>query len=386
MFTCTNPNLISLCYDSNEKFVSRQFVNLKKNHYNNFYASKSKFRFSEAFTIDSTTFVPNDSVKYSLDDNFISSTYSKYNSDSSLKYSFTKTLPSKSHFLKIIAHNTSDKRSLSSKLIRVSCGGCLSCRLKKATEWSVRCVHQYSTSNQVGCFLTLTYSPENLPKGGVLVRRHIQLFIKRLRKHLYGNAGGPLKYFCCGEYGDKNLRPHYHLVIFGYDFPEGRDRLDSYMRSSSSNCRVRVRNNSLLSRIWPHGHYVIGDLTYESAKYVASYSLKKSVGRLTQVNGVKEFIGCSIGLGKDWLLKNLYDVYKNDYVVVKTKNSSFKMKPPRYYDRLLKKHCKEFFDDVIKKRLLRFEDEPDVVEFSTEDYLKLESLDINLKSSQKKRL
>ena len=41
--------------------------------------------------------------------------------------------------------------------------------------------------------------------------------MKRLRKKLH-----PLKirFFHCGEYGDKTRRPHYHALIFGYSFPD----------------------------------------------------------------------------------------------------------------------------------------------------------------------
>jgi hypothetical protein len=41
--------------------------------------------------------------------------------------------------------------------------------------------------------------------------------MKRLRKKIQ-----PLKirFFHCGEYGDKTRRPHYHALIFGYGFPD----------------------------------------------------------------------------------------------------------------------------------------------------------------------
>ena len=390
MFTCTNPNLITLYYDGKNNLLSRQFVNLKKHHFSSFYSSDIETVFDGDTKLNNLLSLnKKNKIKYSIFENHsLLFEYSRFNSEGSLI-----SFDSYTHFSGQDAFPVDkyDKRCklpshrVSSKIYRVPCGGCLSCRLQKATEWSVRCSHQYSTSNQVGCFLTLTYSDENLPEGGVLVRRHIQLFMKRLRKHLYGNSGGPLKYFCCGEYGDKNLRPHYHLIIFGYDFPEGRDRLENYQKSSSSKFKLRIKNK-LLDRLWTYGHYSIGELSYESAKYVASYSLKKSIGHQTEVNGVKEFIGCSQGLGKDWLLKNINDVYKNDYVVVKTSKSTFKMRPPRYYDRLLKKYDKENFDIVIKKRLSFVKGDKDIIEFSSDDYLKLEGLDQNLKSSAKRRL
>ena len=35
-------------------------------------------------------------------------------------------------------------------------------------------------------------------------------FIKRLR----ARVGAPIRYFACGEYGDKFSRPHYHVIFF----------------------------------------------------------------------------------------------------------------------------------------------------------------------------
>jgi hypothetical protein len=32
--------------------------------------------------------------------------------------------------------------------------------------------------------------------------------------------GGKIRFFHCGEYGDKTRRPHYHALIFGYGFPD----------------------------------------------------------------------------------------------------------------------------------------------------------------------
>lgn len=40
---------------------------------------------------------------------------------------------------------------------------------------------------------------------------HFQKFMKRLRRDL----DTPIKYFSCGEYGDKSFRPHYHAIILG---------------------------------------------------------------------------------------------------------------------------------------------------------------------------
>lgn len=56
------------------------------------------------------------------------------------------------------------------------CGGCVGCRLEKSRSWAVRCTHEASLYSS-NCFLTLTYSPENLPKYGTLVPKHFTDFL-----------------------------------------------------------------------------------------------------------------------------------------------------------------------------------------------------------------
>lgn len=80
------------------------------------------------------------------------------------------------------------------------------------------------------CFVTLTYNPDSLESGFYiadvveyqgfkvplysLCKRDFKLFLKRVKK----NYGKPLKYFLCGEYGSRTLRPHGHC-IFLFDDP-----------------------------------------------------------------------------------------------------------------------------------------------------------------------
>lgn len=56
-------------------------------------------------------------------------------------------------------------------------------------------------------------------KVPVVSKRHIQLFLKRVRKSIPPRS---LKYFICSEYGPRTIRPHYHGIFFTnldkYDF------------------------------------------------------------------------------------------------------------------------------------------------------------------------
>ena len=88
----------------------------------------------------------------------------------------------------------------------VPCRKCSECKMSRAKEWAVRLYSELKTTEK-SCFITLTYSDENNPI--ILKKSDFQKFIKRLRKDY------DIKYFACGEYGDKTLRRtfmRYYLV------------------------------------------------------------------------------------------------------------------------------------------------------------------------------
>lgn len=48
----------------------------------------------------------------------------------------------------------------------------------------------------------------------LLYYRDIQLFLKRIRKHIYKYYNEKVRFYIIGEYGTKSLRPHWHLLLF----------------------------------------------------------------------------------------------------------------------------------------------------------------------------
>ncbi len=48
----------------------------------------------------------------------------------------------------------------------------------------------------------------------LLYYRDIQLFLKRLRKHIFKYYGEKIRLYVIGEYGTKSLRPHWHCLLF----------------------------------------------------------------------------------------------------------------------------------------------------------------------------
>lgn len=64
----------------------------------------------------------------------------------------------------------------------------------------------------------LKLHPYTESKVGVLYYKDIQDFFKRLRKLLFNDKtlldGQRISYFCVGEYGETNQRPHWHILLY----------------------------------------------------------------------------------------------------------------------------------------------------------------------------
>lgn len=140
--------------------------------------------------------------------------------------------------------------------MQVPCGKCLTCRRRKQNEWAFRCMAEVKY-NKKSFFTTLTFDDENLhysPMGiPTLDKDFITSWLKRFRDTM-----PKLRYFGCGEYGDRFYRPHYHIAFFFDDDISTEfftKRLKSY---------------------WTFGFCdVVEGLTPGRAKYIAKYSMKQ---------------------------------------------------------------------------------------------------------------
>lgn len=222
--------------------------------------------------------------------------------------------------------------------LTIPCGRCIGCRLEHSRQWAMRCVHEAQLHDD-NAFITLTYAPENTPLGGTLIKKDFQDFAKRLRKRFPLRTHGKIKYYHCGEYGERLGRPHYHALLFGIDFPD-----KEHFKSSATG--EPIYTSAILSRLWPAGFSTTGAVTFESAAYVARYVTKKITGELAEEHYrridpetgevhilLPEYTTMSLKspIGKDWYQRFKTDVYPSDSVVLRGKE----MKPPKFYDRLL---------------------------------------------------
>jgi len=130
------------------------------------------------------------------------------------------------------------------------CGQCLPCRLNRRRLWTHRLLLE-QRCHEFSSFFTPTYNDESLPVDGSLNPEHTRLWLMRLRSRL--GPARPLRYYLVGEYGDETFRPHYHAALFGVS-------------------RIEVE---LVEETWGMGRCFPGDLTKESAAYIAGYVTKK---------------------------------------------------------------------------------------------------------------
>lgn len=237
------------------------------------------------------------------------------------------------------------------------CGRCIGCRLERSRQWAIRIMKE-KEYHEDSSFLTLTYRDDDMLyglSGGTLYPRHLETFWKRLRKKVMKDYGKHIRYFACGEYGDTTNRPHYHAIVFGFD-PKDKELYSTEMGNP-------LYSSNYLDSIWKLGDVRIGDVTFESAAYVARYIMKKHLGNDSdyyEKNGIEpEFVRMSRGskklgtkgLGYQFLQDYFSDVYNHDSVVIR----GLAVRPPRYYDKQLQKINPELLMEFKLKRELQSE-------------------------------
>ena len=252
------------------------------------------------------------------------------------------------------------KAGYADKPLQLKCGQCIGCRLDRTRGWAIRAVHE-AQMHEKNAFLTLTYRDQALPDDHGLHVEDWQKFAKRVRK-----TKGPFRFLHCGEYSEPpNLRPHYHACLFGLDFSE--DRVPFETRGPNT-----LYISAELQGLWPHGFATIGELTFDSAAYVAAYCLKKATGQLAEkyqrvdpdtgecweVKPDYATMSLKPGLGKTWFERYCADIYPDDFVVLK----GTKFRPPKYYDQLLEKDNPELHKKMLQKRRQQIREKPEEIQ------------------------
>lgn len=299
----------------------------------------------------------------------------------------------------------------------IKCRRCTECRIDYAQDWSIRCFHEFQM-RKLGCFITLTIDDTKAhlffeknsmkryckrckngdryikyPINYTLSKGFIQDELKLIRDKIFKDTGISVRYFGCGEYGSEQERPHYHLLLFGYNFP------DRHLISISKK-GVPIYHSPKLQKYWRYGLATLQEVNHRACMYTAKYCIKKlqtssdlSVlenyhGRepeflfmsrgncnakrcpyiddiVKNCKGMKSLrsldnpycLDCKFtrgGLGFDWFQKYYKDVLKIGYITI----DGIKYQIPKYYLEILKLTDPDLYDKY-KIKLLNKIDELD---------------------------
>lgn len=161
------------------------------------------------------------------------------------------------------------------KGIPFGCGQCLPCLINKRRTWTLRLLLEFFQHAKAS-FVTLTYSEQFVPLSldcvPILCKRHVQLFLKRVRKRFPDRL---IRFYCGAEYTPKNHLPHYHLILFGVA-PDELDNDWFNWLGRSGPLRPNFFRSTTLTDLWQNKGIVhVGEVTAESISYCAGYVTKK---------------------------------------------------------------------------------------------------------------
>jgi len=150
----------------------------------------------------------------------------------------------------------------------IRCGKCAPCLLHKGGQRSTRLtLERFSHSDSIAC--CLTYAPAFVPAHGSLRKADPLRFINSLRKRLERRDHPEIDYHCIGEYSPApSLRPHYHLILYGYRPPDA----EQYSKSRAGNQEWR---SDELDSLWGKGRVTFQDFSIGAAKYIGGHDGSK---------------------------------------------------------------------------------------------------------------
>lgn len=284
-------------------------------------------------------------------------------------------------------------------VVTLPCGKCLGCRLDYSRQWADRCMLELQ-DHEESYFCTFTYDEKHVPvsfyadeKTGealkclTLRKEDMQKFFKRLRKD-----GQKVRYYMCGEYGDRTMRPHYHAIIYGLHI----DDLVFYKRNSQGD---NLYHSATLQRYWsvpvfddagkplrdeyglvvyePIGDVIIGAVTWETCAYTARYVMKKLNGSQADVydkfNIQKEYVAMSRrpGIGRKYYEDHKEDLWKYSEFFFSTEDGGKRLHPPKYFERLLEKENPEKVEQIKQARMAAMVSNRQFEFASTDEYIEL---------------
>lgn len=231
-----------------------------------------------------------------------------------------------------------------SHALQLPCGKCPECQKDYYTSWATRGSRELARWDS-SVFITLTYDDDHLPEDKSLNKKHVQDFIKRLKKRFKSSKENPIRQSYCGEYGEKNKRAHYHVILYNCDFS---DKQEHYISPEGH----QVFTSATLTELWPFGFSEFGYAQPQSIAYLYKYILKKKSRRekkiplVLEIDGITydvqhEFIESSRNPGIGAHLRTS-DSIKKGFLSV----NGVKKKLPKYYLEYLRVNDPESYDRI----------------------------------------
>lgn len=243
------------------------------------------------------------------------------------------------------------------RVMLIPCGQCIGCRIQQREDWTTRIeLEARQWPKEQVWFITLTYDDEHVPgmilKTGELLRKvqyvwkpgkkkpesvqtllytDVQKFLKRLRK-AYKKQ---LRFFCAGEYGEQTARPHYHMILYGWE-PEDLKQLYKIHHNG-------YYTSEWLEKLWGNGQIQIAQAVPATYRYVAGYVTKKmyeidgkKANTYYDLGQQKPFACMSLkpGLGDSYYQEHKEEIWRQGYIQC---TNGKKAQIPRYYEKMMEK-------------------------------------------------
>lgn len=239
------------------------------------------------------------------------------------------------------------------KVMLIPCGQCIGCRIRQREDWTTRIeLEARDYPKEQVWFITLTYDDDHVPgmivKTGEIMRKvqytwkpgekrpesvqillyeDIQKFLKRLRKAYRGK----LRYFVAGEYGEQTARPHYHMILYGWE-PTDLENLYKIHHNG-------YYNSKWLANLWGMGQIQIAQAVPETYRYVAGYVTKKmyeldgkKANAYYELGQTKPFACMSLkpGIGDNYYQEHKAEIWQRGYIQC---TNGKQAQIPRYYEK-----------------------------------------------------
>lgn len=234
--------------------------------------------------------------------------------------------------------------SYSHEVVVVPCGHCKACLMRKSYKNTQRCEFE-RIANGYCLFITLTYSNQYVPRVlpirqdngttdwigvndrlqdngevyftssyddsslcallekcklngclGILVKKDLQNYLKRVRKHISKYYNEKVRFYACGEYGPTTLRPHFHILLF----------------FNSAKLAENIRQ--IVFQAWKMGIVDSSFVNGSASSYVASYvNSRANLPEVLASSTSRPFSSHSFFLGETILLPTDEELQRLDY-------------------------------------------------------------------------